>query len=1167
MDKKSCQYLTTNSSNSVTNNNSVSAPVNTNIQQLSQTNQQHPSVEDNRDAVFILDANGRYVTIAPTNPAHLYKSSEELIGKTLHQVFDQSIADRFLHLIQNVLATKETTKIDYSLTIKEKQVWFTASISPISDHLVVWVAYDLTESQQTQTAQRKTLPRWQLALKGAGDGIFDWHFKTDEVFYSTTWKAMLGYSDSEIAHTAQQWIELIHPDDREQVIATKTAHLEQKIPHYSIEYRMRCRDGSYKWILARGKATWDRQGNAVRMVGSHTDISARKQAERDLLASEQKYRTLVANIPGGVYRCQHDANWTMEFLSDGIEDILGYPASDFIHNQVRSLKSITYPEDREQVENIIQEMVAAKQPYVLEYRVIHANGSIRWIYERGQGVFNQEGKLLYLGGVILDITEHKQAEIALKQSETRWQLALEGSNDGIWDYNFQTHEQIISPRCVEMLGYDYAEVNTFEKWFDLIHPGDRAMVLEKCERHLKQKTSHYICEYRILAKDGTYKWVLAKGKALWNIGDRPIRVVGSLTDVTERRQTEEALKGMLESTASAIGREFFRSLVKKLAQVLGVRYALVAECVEGGKIKAKTLASWAGEEFGEDFEYNLVGTPCARIVDEKQCYYPENAQVVFPQDRYLVDLGVESYWGAPLQNSQGKVIGVLAVLDTKPMYYSHAQDSILKMFATRAGAELERKQIQAELVAAKEVAEVANHAKSEFLANMSHELRTPLNGILGYAQILQNSSSLSQEDKNRVDIIYRCGSHLLTLINDVLDLSKIEAQRMELYPTEFHFPAFLQGVVEMCRIKAEFKQISFAYQSMTELPEGVRADEKRLRQVLINLLGNAIKFTDRGLVTFTVSQAESGKTRFEVRDTGIGLTPEQIEKIFNPFEQVGAEKQQVEGTGLGLAISQKIVRLMGSCIQVKSQKGVGSILWFDLDLPVAKEWVKSSQSDRFGQILGIQGTAPTILVVDDRWENRSLLVNLLQPIGFKVVEATNGKEGLEKIQMFHPQLVITDLVMPVMDGFEMMQQIRASENGKDMVIIASSASVFEADRYQSLVAGADDFLPKPLQTHDLLQRLQKFLQLEWVYEERNDPETIVDITDTAEVIPPPLQILEIFYELAMKGNFKGIVKQAKLLEQQNQKFVPFSRKLTQLAQDFYDQEIIKLIGQYKKKFP
>ncbi|MDJ0553793.1 MAG: EAL domain-containing protein [Microcoleaceae cyanobacterium MO_207.B10] len=377
MNQKKCQDLTTNSSHSATTqNNPVSLPIQIQIDQLSETNQQTTTVGDNHDAVFFLDANGLYIIIASTNPANLYKPSAELLGKSLHQVFEQSIADSFLKVIQNVLATRKTVRVNYCLTIEEKQIWFTGSISPISDRLLVWVAYDLTERQETQTALQESQERWQLALQGAGDGIFDWNLKTDEVFYSTTWKAMLGYSESEIAHTAEQWLELVHPDDLDRVIATNRAHIEQKTSHYSSEYRMQCKDDS----------------------------------------------------------------------------------------------------------------------------IIHGNGSIRWVYEKGQRVDDQDGKFLYVGGIILDITEHKQSEIALKDSEQPWQLALEGSNDCISDHNLQTNENVLSPRCLEMLGYDYAEINNFEKWSSLVHPDDLEVLLEKFEPHLKQETSHYCCEYWMLAK-------------------------------------------------------------------------------------------------------------------------------------------------------------------------------------------------------------------------------------------------------------------------------------------------------------------------------------------------------------------------------------------------------------------------------------------------------------------------------------------------------------------------------------------------------------------------------------------------------------------------------------------------------------------------------------------
>ena len=481
-------------------------------------------------------------------------------------------------------------------------------------------------------------------------------------------------------------------------------------------------------------------------------------------------------------------------------------------------------------------------------------------------------------------------------------------------------------------------------------------------------------------------------------------------------------------------------------------------------------------------------------------------------------------------------------------------------------------------------ADAASKAKSEFLANMSHELRTPLNGVLGYTQILQRDKTASSKQQEGLNIIHQSASHLLTLINDVLDISKIEAQKLELYSQDFHFENFLTVVIEICRIKAEQKEIDFSYQHLNQLPTAIHTDEKRLGQVLINLIGNAIKFTDTGSVTFIVgvvtgdsyldaednsqltTDARSGKPtmqkiRFCVEDTGIGMTQKQLEKIFLPFEQVGEHSRKAEGTGLGLAISQQIAALMGSEIFVESIYGEGSKFWFDLDLPEAKDWVDCASSKFAANVISYTGKQRTILIVDDRCSNRSVLVNMLEPIGFKLIEASHGQQGLELARKFQPDLIITDLMMPEMNGFEMAQNLRKLAEFQATVIIASSASVFSFERQKSSEAGCNDFLAKPVQVSELLHQLQRYLQLTWIYEE---PESIKDnqsVTSVDEMVIPPKEQLIALHKAAKSGCISEIQELAnKLLL--TTKYTAFANRVLKLAREFDDEAIVNLVQTY-----
>lgn len=745
------------------------------------------------------------------------------------------------------------------------------------------------------------------------------------------------------------------------------------------------------------------------------DITARKRAEAELRDREAQYRTLVETANCIILRWNLDGEIT--FMNRYGRDFFGY--GDEIIGQ--SLEILGTPDEHQfDWRTFVRQLAnAPHHSYVREDPSLRRDGRRVWVIWSSQPLFDDDGNFIEILSVGTDATERKHAEAELRQSQERWKLALEASNEGIWDWDFQTQRSFLSERFLEMVGYPAEEVSHIDDWLAHVHPDDRPHLEETFQKHLQGETTQYVCEYRLQTGNGSYRWFLARGKALWNDRGQPMRVLGSLSDITERKLAE------------------------------------------------------------------------------------------------------------------------------------------------------------ANILQAKEAADAANRAKSEFISNMSHELRTPLNGILGYTQIFQRQPDLPDFLANGVRVMHQCGTHLLTLIEDILDFSKIEANRMTIVPGVFHLAKFLEDIGAMFGLKAQQKQLDFICHIDPNLPAAICADKKRLRQVLINLIGNAIKFTECGEVRFETQllqweqdeNSDRAQICFTVADTGIGMNEDQLERIFEPFEQAQTDANRFEGTGLGLTISQKIVEMMGGTLDVSSQPHRGSIFSVTLWLQVGQEWTNAEVEPVLPErIQGYRGQRRTIAIVDDKPENRIALVELLQSLGFQVLEAQNGVEAFEQIVATPPDLIVTDLVMPVMDGFELIRRLRHETHLAEIPILVTSASTLAPNGTNPVAVSYQDFLTKPIQTDQLLVKLSQYLNLEWVTRDRFEaiasPVTQSDSETPQNVKIPDRDGLQTLIHLAKRGSLKRLIETTRQLVQDDPQLHDFTETVENLARTYQDKALLELLERY-----
>ena len=766
--------------------------------------------------------------------------------------------------------------------------------------------------------------------------------------------------------------------------------------------------------------------------------------------------------------------------------------------------------------------------------------------------------------------QQQAAEAALKASEERFRQLAEHIESAFWIRDLpQEQLSYVSPAYERIWG-QIINPPTLKDRLNTIHPEDRPHIADVWNQQGEQG---YDEEYRILRPNGQVRWLQDRAFPIRDEMGQTYRMVGIVEDHTERKRQERSLQLILEKTAATTGAEFFRILSQYLAETLAIPYVILTQRLEATPEQVETLAFWQGDRLGENFSYALQGTPCEQVMAGEMVFWPENIRNCYSQGADLAALEAESYLGVPLLNSAHHVVGHLAILDTQPMEADPTRDLIVQIFAARAGAELERIQVETAMQQARDAADAANRAKSAFLANMSHELRTPLNTILGFTQLMIREGDLTAQSLANLNIVNRSGEHLLELINDVLEMSKIEAGRVSLHPARFNLHYLLNNLEDMLQLRAQAKGLTLRFNCDAEVPAYIEADESKLRQVLLNLLGNGIKFTKQGIVSLQVLSQSASKgapadpevmLQFTIVDTGPGIAPEEVDQLFDPFVQTTTGQRSQEGTGLGLPISQQFVRLMGGELTVATTLNAGST--FTFTLPVRRVQPEQARArPRSPQRLAPNQPDYRILVVEDHDANRELLVRLLNRSGFLVEAAQNGQQALELAQQWRPHLVWMDIRMPVMNGYEATRRIQAARLDPSPVVIALTASAFEEERDRVIAAGCQDFVRKPFRHDAILEKMADYLPIQYLYKEE------IAVAHEAETTPlrpagdteiimllrqMPRSWLQHLQTAAMKGADEALIT---LIEQAPSAPAPLIKQLTDWTLNFEFDAIIHLI--------
>jgi len=642
------------------------------------------------------------------------------------------------------------------------------------------------------------------------------------------------------------------------------------------------------------------------------------------------------------------------------------------------------------------------------------------------------------------------------QSSERFSLAIEATRDGIWEWNILTNQVFFSPRFCEIIGYSFGDPelqHTFSSWTDRIHPDDYERVIATLADHLEKRTSFDV-EYRHRHESGEYRWQNSRGQAFYDVSSEPVKMVGCISDISVRKQLEKELH---ESKA------LFETVVENIPLIIFLKEATDLRFV---------IFNRAGEDLlGYDRTALLGKNNLDLFPSEQATHFMAKDREVLDKETGMLDISEELI----LTAMKGQ-----RMLHTRKICV-RGDDGATKYLLGISEDITERKRTQKVLQEAKVAAESANRAKSAFLANMSHELRTPMNGVIGMTELLK-MTDLTEEQLTYVEALTESGNNLLSLINDVLDLSKIEAGKIELEPTEFSLHRCINDVILTQKSVIYEKGLSLKVEIAKEIPNALVGDPLRLKQIILNLLGNAAKFTAQGGITISARVLErheaSVLVQIAVCDTGVGICADALDEIFQPFVQEnGSTTRKFGGTGLGLTISRRLAELMEGSISVESAPGVGSC--FNVVLPflfARKDVTEVDSKDKTE--LNWDGAPQRILFVEDNSVNTKFGTTLLRKQGHDVVSVLNGLECLVALKNGRFDVVLMDIQMPVMGGEEALREIRAKEQGTSLhqPVIALTAYALRGDKERLVQQGFDGYLSKPFKAKGLMCEMKRVIE-------------------------------------------------------------------------------------------